>query len=53
MGSAGKSSVAARYSAQRHLSTLLDGYRAARASWQTRRGDEIRVTLPASRAAVG
>jgi glycosyltransferase involved in cell wall biosynthesis len=53
MGSAGKSSVAARYSAERHLSTLLDGYRAARASWQARGGDQIRPAMPASRAAVG
>ena len=53
MGSAGKSSVTARYSAQQHLGALLDGYRAARATWKSRATEPIPLELSASRAAVG
>jgi glycosyltransferase involved in cell wall biosynthesis len=37
MGLAGKESVAARFSSERHLDALLESYRAARASWQASR----------------
>jgi glycosyltransferase involved in cell wall biosynthesis len=37
MGLAGKQTVAARFSPERHVETLLAGYASARASWQAQR----------------
>ena len=34
MGIAGREAVAARFSAERHVAALLDGYRTARGNWQ-------------------
>jgi glycosyltransferase involved in cell wall biosynthesis len=54
MGSAGKSSVDARFSAQQHLAALLEGYETARANWHARRPNgAIQLPLSAPRAAVG
>jgi glycosyltransferase involved in cell wall biosynthesis len=38
MGAAGKRMVAGRFSAQHHLTSLLDAYRSARATWEDNRG---------------
>jgi glycosyltransferase involved in cell wall biosynthesis len=38
MGEAGRGWVAERFSPQRHLAALLDGYASARASWRSRGG---------------
>jgi glycosyltransferase involved in cell wall biosynthesis len=40
MGAAGKELVAARFSPQRHVAALLEGYRAARSAWCSERGEE-------------
>jgi glycosyltransferase involved in cell wall biosynthesis len=39
MGAAGRELVAARFSPQRHVAALLEGYRAARLSWRSERGE--------------
>ncbi len=39
MGAAGRKLVAERFSAERHVETLLDAYRAARATWLSRRSE--------------
>jgi glycosyltransferase involved in cell wall biosynthesis len=39
MGLAGRAFVAARFSPQRHVATLLDAYAGARSTWRSRRGD--------------
>lgn len=38
IGAAGREMVAARFSPERHVGALLEGYRAARVSWETGRG---------------
>jgi glycosyltransferase involved in cell wall biosynthesis len=40
MGSAGRETVATRFSPERHVTTLLEGYRAARATWCSERSSE-------------
>ncbi len=39
MGAAGRQMVAARFSPERHVAALLEGYRTARSTWQAERGD--------------
>jgi glycosyltransferase involved in cell wall biosynthesis len=39
MGMAGKERVAARFSPERHIATLMEAYRTARASWRSKRGE--------------
>jgi glycosyltransferase involved in cell wall biosynthesis len=48
MGSAGKRAVAERFSPDRHLAALLEGYRCALATWRSDREE-----LPAGAAALG
>jgi glycosyltransferase involved in cell wall biosynthesis len=40
MGLAGRRAVSARFSAERHLAALLEGYTSARSTWRVARGDE-------------
>jgi glycosyltransferase involved in cell wall biosynthesis len=52
MGTAGRRSVGARFSPQRHLEVLLDGYRSASSSWQSGgRGDATDAGVPTAPAA--
>ena len=39
MGAAGREAVASRFSRERHVAELVKAYRAARSSWQARRGE--------------
>lgn len=39
MGMAGKAFVAARFSPERHVATLLDAYATARSTWRSQRGE--------------
>jgi glycosyltransferase involved in cell wall biosynthesis len=47
LGAAGRQMVAARFSPERHVEALLEGYRAARASWEKSEAAEGAVALPA------
>jgi glycosyltransferase involved in cell wall biosynthesis len=54
MGEAGRISAPARYSAQSHLSALLDAYRAATQTWQpTRPAGAIRLAAQDRQVALG
>ncbi len=48
LGAAGRAMVAARYSPERHVEALLEGYRAARANWDTGRGAGSSAAAPAT-----
>ncbi len=39
MGAAGRDVVAARFSPERHVATLMEAYKTARSTWQSERGD--------------
>jgi glycosyltransferase involved in cell wall biosynthesis len=41
MGAAGKAAVAARFSAEHHLTAVTEAYAAARARWQSARGEDL------------
>jgi len=49
IGAAGREMAAARFSPERHVEALLEGYRAARASWLSERGDRSISSTPASK----
>ncbi len=53
MGAAGRRAVAARFSAEHHVSALLEAYRIARSTWEAGRGDGARTAralVPAAEA---
>jgi len=51
MGAAGRTTVAARFSAKHHVAALLEAYRTARATWESDRcEDSTGVETPAARA---